>query len=232
MLCVGCVIGHDDSLDWDPVATWDGATVTGGDSLSNSTASDPMVTRPPYNLWDQVVNATVSSMGVADLAFHLGELDLFSRLGDLLHRLIFGNDDHGGLQADDDNSTDVGNVTSSFNSTTGGWSLVSVVVLMPLRCADVERAVALLQAAVQEANPDTNVTSDAQRLGDEPCDEGVCLCTQDDGARARLLEIRSAPSFASSSAFGSRLLNHPDPLHLPFPLVRWGHQPLPATAFS
>ena len=149
-------------------------------------------------------NATHASSGIMDLAFRLEELDLFRYLGVLMDS-IFGNmtttTQDGGLlplnATDEDGSQ---------------WAMVSVVALMPLRCEDVDRAVAAFNAAVQAANPETTVSSTARRLGDQPCTPGgVCPCHRD--ARALALEIRS------KAAAGPLIL--PDSRLLPFPLVRW-----------
>ena len=152
----------------------------------------------PYNVssdWSGLFNSNATS--VVDLAFKMEEFDLFARLGALISNIT---------------STLVGQGRLA-NATLDGWTMVSVVALMPLRCADVDRAVAAFNAALQTANPGANVSSTARRLGAQACTPGgICPCQRD--ARARALEIRSAGR-------GERSPAPPDQGLLPFPLVRW-----------
>jgi len=108
-------------------------------------------------IWpSQNVTLRQEAPSIIDLAFRQEEIDMFNRLNTLLDNLF-------GVQ----------------NATVDGpWTFVSVVTLMPLRCADVDKVVALFNEALQKSNPDSDMSSTAQKLGAEPCNGGVCPCTQ------------------------------------------------------
>jgi hypothetical protein len=152
---------------------------------------------------DLFKNATApasSSSDVVETAFRIDERDLFQQLGSLLSGLLFGNVTATGVQL------------SNATSKDPRWALISVVALMPLRCASVDQAVATFNAAIQAANPEASVSSVARRLGARACTPGgICPCQRD--VRARALEIKSTAS-------GGPLVL-PDIHLLPFPLVRW-----------
>jgi hypothetical protein len=195
--------------DWDggtgdlPFLVWDGHD---GDDDAIFLAPHTNASAPSSDQWSVLLNSTATS--IVDLAFKLEETDLFTRLGALLSDMLSVG----------------GNSTASVaphNATTHGdeegqWAMVSVVALMPLRCADVDRAVAAFNAALQAANPEAkNVSSVARRLGGQACTTGgVCPCHRD-ARHARTLEIRSTGEGRARSS------SPPDHRLLPFPLVRW-----------
>ena len=72
------------------------------------------------------------------------------------------------------------------------WTFVSFITIMPLRCSEVQKVVALFDAAMQEANPDAQIASKAQKLGSSACGgDGLCPCTDVRRYSKRVMEVRS-----------------------------------------
>lgn len=75
------------------------------------------------------------------------------------------------------------------------WTFVSLITLMPLRCSAVNKVVQLFDEAMAKVNPESSVTSVAQRLGSTPCSgNGICPCTENGLRRkytTRVMELRS-----------------------------------------
>ena len=70
------------------------------------------------------------------------------------------------------------------------WAFVTFITLMPLRCSEVHKVVALFDEAMQKSNPGADITSSAQRLGSAICD-GTCPCKESRRYSQRVMELRS-----------------------------------------
>jgi hypothetical protein len=117
----------------------------------------------------QNVTLTPRAPSVIDLVFQQQEIDMFNKLNAMFSNLF-------GVQ----------NATAD-----GQWTFVSVVTLMPLRCADVARVVSMFDGALKQENPAADISSVAQKLGAEPCNGGICPCVETRRHSVRALEIRS-----------------------------------------
>jgi len=204
LLLLLCSDAYAAVYDWDggtgdmPFLVWDGHE---GDD--DAILFSPRTNASSHDESDVRLNST----SVVQLAFKLEEMDLFARLGALLSDLM--------LSVGGNYSTAPVVPLNATAQREEQWTMVSVVALMPLRCADVNRAVAAFNAALQAANPGANVSSVARRLGGQACTAGgVCPC-QRDARHARTLEITSAGGGRARSP------SPPDHRLLPFPLVRW-----------
>jgi hypothetical protein len=72
------------------------------------------------------------------------------------------------------------------------WSFVTFVTLMPLRCSEVQKVASLFDAAMRESNPESEIHSIAQRLGDAACGpDGVCPCKDVRRHSKRVMELHS-----------------------------------------
>ena len=124
---------------------------------------------------------------LADFAFSQQERGVYDKLNALFDNLI-------GLS----NSTDA-----------ESWGFVAFVTLMPLRCSEVQKVAALFDAAMRESNPDSDLTSVAQRLGAAVCGtDGVCPCKDTRRYSQRVMELRST----------SRQRSLQPPAHFPYPV--------------
>lgn len=184
LLLLGISAAFGDPLDDDlDAAVW----TTDGDwtrfETQNSTNAsalsvDQLVWAGPRDL---VANSTVVTVNydssslddVIGQAFEREKTDMAYKLDTFLDRL-FGPSGH--------NTTDM-------------WTFVSFITIIPLRCSEVHKVVSLFDAAMQEVNPDAQITSVAQRLGASVCSsDGVCPCT--DARRknqytTRVMEVKS-----------------------------------------
>jgi hypothetical protein len=190
LLCLSVSLSDPLDDEWDMSmwgmgdSVWESVPLTENDS-SNITRSN--ATGLNAAIWSsQNVTLRQKAPSIIDLAFRQEEIDMFNKLNTLLDNLF-------GVQ----------------NATVDGpWTFVSVVTLMPLRCADVDKVVALFNEALQKSNPDSDMSSTAQKLGAEPCNGGVCPCTQLRRYSVRALEIRST----------SRLRTITYPVDFPYPV--------------
>lgn len=154
--------------DWDNPMAWDvdhSAWFMPSDTENSSAGLSDFAATWAY----QNVTLSPRKPSVIDLVFEQQEVDMFNKLNTMFSNLF-------GVQ----------NATAD-----GPWTFVSVVTLMPLRCADVERVVSLFDNALQQENPAADISSVAQKLGAEPCNGGICPCLETRRHSVRALEIRS-----------------------------------------
>jgi hypothetical protein len=72
------------------------------------------------------------------------------------------------------------------------WGFMVFVTLSPLQCSEANKVAALFDAAMRVSNPDSEITSVAQRLGTAECGaDGVCPCKVSRRYSQRVMELRS-----------------------------------------
>ena len=188
LLCLSVSLSDPLDDEWDMSmwgmgdSVWESVPLTESSNITRSNATGLNAA-----IWSsQNVTLRQKAPSIIDLAFRQEEIDMFNKLNTLLDNLF-------GVQ----------------NATVDGpWTFVSVVTLMPLRCADVDKVVALFNEALQKSNPGSDMSSTPQKLGAEPCNGGVCPCTQLRRYSVRALEIRST----------SRLRTITYPVDFPYPV--------------
>ena len=89
-------------------------------------------------------------------------------------------------------STEIVDTNNSSSSPLMEWELISHMTITPQQCGLVTNVVAMLDDALQHANPEIqNVTSTALRIGDQDCVEGHCPCERNRRKlRSRVLKDR------------------------------------------
>jgi len=214
LLCAVSVSGNDPlDEDWEMVA-WDPTGVGGmvweehalpsvgsNETSVNSTAIGEVVLPPTRDLFDDAgsifeafnisddavwrpagnvsldfgsaenVLSSGSINSIVDFAFTQQERDIYYKLNALFDTLV-----------------------GASNSTAEpkAWSFVAFVTLMPLKCSEVRKVAALFDAAMRESNPESEITSIAQRLGSSACGvDGVCPCKDVRHYSQRVMELRS-----------------------------------------
>ena len=167
LACTGFDEDWDNPMAWDvDHSAWDMFIPSAPSLDGNSSAG----LSDFANVWAyQNVTLSPRTPSVIDLVFQQQEVDMFNKLNTMFSNLF-------GVQ----------NATAD-----GPWTFVSVVTLMPLRCADVARVVSLFDNALQQENPAADISSVAQKLGAEPCNGGICPCVETRRHSVRALEIRS-----------------------------------------
>lgn len=140
--------------------------------------SDDLVWRPMGNVslnfthTENIISSESSGNALIDLVFDRQELDLYHKLNTLLDGLL--------------------GFAENTTVTDGSWSFVTFITLMPLRCSEVQKVVALFDEAMRQSNPGSDVTSTAQRLGAATCGaDGVCPCKESRRYSQRVMELRS-----------------------------------------
>lgn len=202
--------GRTDALDdewdvvlWDPTGVngmaWEEQTLTPAlpknatEQIQNDTLSDASVSDvfddvfqvehniSDDNVWKPVGNVSLNftdhnsamdaSIGTfIDFEFENEERDLFYKFGELLDALINPHN----------------------NTTDRNWTFISLLTLMPLQCSEVQKIVSLFDRAMRESNPDSEISSVAQRLGSAACGpDGVCPCKDTRRYSQRVMELRS-----------------------------------------
>lgn len=154
--------------------------------------SDDAVWRPVRNVSLEFgsaenILASGSIDALVDFAFSQQERDVYYKLSDLFDTLL----------------------SAPNRTAVESWTFVTFVTLMPLRCSEIHKVVALFDAAMRESNPDSEITSVAQRLGSSACGaDGVCPCKDTRRYSQRVMELRS-----TSKQRGLR-----PPAHFPYPV--------------